>query len=98
MRPQRIEPRDAFMSRISVAWEEDSGPINHPGMLEDRSPSGAGISVSKPIPVGTKVKISGKRRELAGVVRYCRRAELSYLVGIKLDEVDAAWDTSGADL
>jgi hypothetical protein len=60
-------------------------------MLEDRSRSGAGISISKASPVGTKVKISGKRRELAGVVRYCRRVELSYLVGIKLDEVGAAW-------
>jgi hypothetical protein len=68
-------------------------------MLEDRSRSGAGISVNKPIPVGAKVKIRGKRRELVGIVRYCRREEFNYFVGIHYDGAeDAAWASFGAGL
>jgi hypothetical protein len=74
------------MCRIAVAWEDqDSGTQKQAGMLEDRSRSGAGISVNKPIPVGAKVKIQGKRLDLSGTVRYCRREQLKYLVGIQYD-------------
>jgi len=75
-----------FMCRITVAWEEqDGGAKKQAGMLEDRSRSGAGISVNKPIPVGAQVKILGKRVDLSGTVRYCRREQLKYLVGIQYD-------------
>jgi hypothetical protein len=57
-------------------------------MLEDRSLSGAGISVDKPIPVGTRVKIRGNRSELVGIVRYCYRERFKYLIGIRFDEGD----------
>jgi hypothetical protein len=75
-----------FMCRINVAWEDQTrGPQSQAGMLEDRSHSGAGISVNKPIPVGAKVKILGKRLDFSGTVRYCRREQLKYFVGIQGD-------------
>jgi hypothetical protein len=87
------------MCRISVAWEDSAGNRKtQSGLLEDRSLSGVGISVVNPIPAGIKVKIWGRRRELAGVVRYCRRGGLKYLVGIRLDEEDEVWASLGAGL
>ncbi len=59
-------------------------------MLEDKSPSGAGLSVDNPIPVGAKVKIKGGRIEFSGTVRYCRRKHLKYLVGIRRDTTENA--------
>jgi hypothetical protein len=67
-------------------------------MLDDRSPSGVGICVNTPIPVGTTVKVAGPHRELVGIVRHCNRQEFSYFVGIQLPEVDAGWATFGASL
>jgi hypothetical protein len=82
----RAEPRKMFMCRVSVAWEDqDGGAQRQGGMLEDRSRSGAGISINKPIPVGAKVKIVGKRLDLSGTVRYCRREQFKYFVGIQYD-------------
>ncbi len=87
------------MCRISVAWTDHRGiQQSQTGLLEDRSLAGAGISVIHPIPVGTKVTFRGRKRELVGTVRYCRRARHNYLVGIRLDERDEAWATIGAGL
>jgi hypothetical protein len=74
------------MCRINILWEDETGaPQSQAGMLEDRSRSGAGISVRKPIPVGAKVKIVGKRLDFSGTVRYCRREQFKYLAGILVD-------------
>jgi len=87
------------MCRISVAWEDaDGSPKTQAGVLEDRSPNGAGVCVNKPVPVGTKVKIKGRRRELTGVVRHCRTEEFKYFVGIQLDAADSEWDSLGGGL
>jgi hypothetical protein len=87
------------MCRISVAWTDHKGiQQTQAGLLEDRSLTGAGISVIHPIPVGTKVTFRGRKRELAGIVRYCRRGRLNYQVGIRLDQTDEAWATIGAGL
>lgn len=87
------------MCRISVAWTDREGAQQtQTGLLEDRSLAGAGISVNHPIPVGTKVKFRGRKRELAGIVRYCRRGRINYLIGVRLDERDEAWATIGAGL
>jgi len=95
----RTEPRIAVICRISVVWEDpDGSPKTQPGMLEDRSRSGVGISVKAPIPVGAKVKVGGRHRELIGVVRHCHRHEFNYLVGIQLDEADLSWASLGAGL
>jgi hypothetical protein len=95
----RTEPRKPFMCRISVVWEDQTGsPRTQTGLLEDWSTSGVGITVNGPIPVGTSVKIRGRRRELVGSVRHCRREERDYFVGIRLEGVDVAWANFGAGL
>jgi len=57
---------------------------------------GVGITVAESIPVGTKVKIRGRQRELVGMVRYCRGGGLKYMIGILLDEADTTWNRFGA--
>jgi hypothetical protein len=87
------------MCQITVVWQRQAGSAaSQAGMLEDRSRSGAGISVNKPIPVGAKVEIRGLRginRRLTGVVRHCRRDDLRFAIGIEYDEADDVWDRRG---
>ena len=91
----RSEPRKSFMCRIKVEWEDQAdGPQSQPGMLEDRSRSGAGISVYAPVPVGARVKVTGPRMELSGTVRYCKRKNVRYLLGIQYDVAERAAGTT----
>src|SRR5579862_4977099 len=92
MRRTRTEPRKVFLCRVTVDWEKHGTAIqSQSGLLEDRSRSGAGISVDNPIPVGANVKIRGRHRELAGVVRHCRREDMRYILGIQYREADVTW-------
>jgi PilZ domain len=75
------------MYRITVAWEDETGTKNLDGMLEDRSPSGAGVFITKAIPAGSRVTIKEKHQTRTGTVRYCRRDEGGYFIGIKYDEL-----------
>jgi hypothetical protein len=78
--------------------DEEGALVKLMGLLEDRSPSGVGISVEQPIAVGTRVSIRGRVRELCGVVRYCRHIRGKYFVGVLLDDPDKLWDRFGAGL
>jgi hypothetical protein len=99
MSRRRIEPRKTSISRIYVFWEDQDGcAASQDGLLEDRSRSGLGITVFQPIAIGTKVRIQGRLRELAGIVRHCRLQGAKYLVGIRLDEEDVTWNRFGAGL
>jgi hypothetical protein len=99
MARRRAQPRKTLLTRITTVCDGEEGyPVVQWGLLEDRSLSGVGISVPGAIPVGTKVTIRGRRRELAGIVRYCRLQGAKYLVGVKLDQEDATWDRFGSGL
>jgi hypothetical protein len=99
MSARRSEPRKTLICRISVICEDRDGfPTTQFGLLEDRSLSGAGFSVPDAIAIGSKVRIRGRLRELAGIVRYCRPKGANYLVGIRLDGGDVEWASFGAGL
>ena len=84
---------------ITVRYEDEEGlPTMQAGLLEDRSLSGVGISLTYPIAIGSKVKIQGRVRQLDGIVRHCRPKGASYFVGILLDQVDVTWRRFGAGL
>jgi hypothetical protein len=92
MRHTRTEPRKVILCRITVTWEsETEGAKSQSGLMEDRSRSGAGVSVDEPIPVGAAVKIRGRQRELAAVVKYCQRKNMRYLIGVQYEKADEAW-------
>ncbi len=99
MSRRRAEPRKALICRVSVFCEDREGfPVTQDGLLEDRSLSGVGISVPDPIAIGSKVKVRGRSRELAGTVRHCRFKGPNYFVGIRLDTEDVTWNSIGVGL
>jgi hypothetical protein len=86
----RIEPRQAIMYRVAVAWDDETGtPRSQDGMLEDRSSSGAGIFITRAIPAGTRVKIRQRGEERSGVVRHCRPDNTGYFMGVQFDDRSA---------
>lgn len=99
MSRRRGEARKTLICRVSAVWlDEDGVPANASGLLEDRSLSGVGLCLPEPIPLGTKVKIRGRNRELAGTVRHCKSRGVNYRVGIRLDRPDKTWDHFGVGL
>jgi len=97
--PRRREPRKVLLCRISALWNDRYGSSKSlSGLLEDRSRSGIAISLPEPIAIGTKVTIRGRRRELAGTVRYCLFTGAEYSLGVQLDGQDLDWDRFGAGL
>jgi hypothetical protein len=77
------------MCRISLVWEDHAGtPKTQAGLMEDRSLSGAGISVTEAIPVGTRVKFCVNGQELIGAVQYCRLNGFNYQVGVRLEKLN----------
>ncbi len=64
---RRTQPRKTLICRISICWKDEDGvPSMQYGLVEDRSLCGLGISVPNPIPIGTKVRVRGRSKELAG--------------------------------
>ena len=99
MRSRRAQPRKTVLTRITAVCDGQDGPaVIQRGLLENRSLAGVAISVPNRIAIGTKVKIRGTKRELAGVVRNCRLEGPRYLVGVALDQEDVDWDGFGPGL
>jgi hypothetical protein len=96
---RRTQPRKTLICRISVYWKDEGGvPSMQSGLVEDRSLCGLGISVPNPIPIGAKVQVRGRSKELAGVVRHCHAKGVNYLIGIRLDYEDVDWNRCCAGL
>lgn len=99
MSRRRREPRKTLICGITVRYEDEEGlPKTQAGLLEDRSLSGVGISLTYPIAIGSKVKIQGRVHALDGIVRHCRPKGANYFVGIRLDQEDVTWNKFGAGL
>jgi hypothetical protein len=73
------------MCAVNIDWEDRTGLRTQAGRLEDKSRSGAGISLNKSIPAGTKIKIREAKGELTGIVRYCRPEGYGYFLGVEFD-------------
>lgn len=55
-------------------------------MLEDISPSGAGLKLGCAIPAGAQLEVSWHTKHFSGTVMYCRPVGLKYLLGILKDQ------------
>jgi len=69
--------------------------VTVPGMIEDKSISGLGIQVAKPIPVGTSVTVKFRNHQVAGIVRRCIKDGVGTLIGISFEQEP---DTNAAGL
>ena len=91
MLDRRVEPRLLCADMVDLTWKDKSGRnrkiiVN----LEDISLSGACVQVDAPLPLGTPVRITHGKGELAGFVKYCVFREIGYFLGIEFDP-DSRW-------
>jgi PilZ domain len=87
---QRSEIRKVVFCSIQLEYEDTAGKHKLAGVLEDRSPSGAGIRLRKPIEPGMAVQVSGPRQDFAGVVQHCRREGYTYFAGLRIRPAETA--------
>jgi hypothetical protein len=93
------EPRTAVMIRVEVSWADSAGNIRSlPARMEDKSPSGACLRVNQPIEVGAKLRVQWRFEQFSGVVKYCRREEWDYIVGILRDATGSLSPSGGLEL
>ena len=82
----RRELRTPVMMRAEVLWTDETGDLGTiPATIEDRSPGGVCLRLSKPIAPGSRLEIKARKETLSGTVAYCRADRREYVLGIKLD-------------
>jgi hypothetical protein len=82
---RRKDPRTPYISRAEVSWNNGNEEVRISGMIEDKSVSGLGIQVGKPIPVGTSITVRFGDRMAAGVVRRCVKLGVGVLIGMSFE-------------
>jgi hypothetical protein len=83
---RRTDPRTPYISRSEVCWKNGNEEIRFPGVIEDKSVSGANIQLAKPIPVGTAITVRSGNRTVAGVVRRCVKLDFGSFIGISFED------------
>jgi PilZ domain len=84
MAEKRKEPRKSLIARAEVLWEDGTGVSRIArAMIEDTSPNGMCIRISKQIAVGSKIEIKSHRERALGVVKTCRKDGFEYVLGIE---------------
>ena len=84
MLDRRFEPRLLCADMVDLTWKDKMGRARKNIVnLEDISLSGACVQVDVPIPLGTQVRISYGKGDLAGFVKYCVFREIGYFLGIE---------------
>ena len=90
MRDNRTERRRVVIARVELRWQDklDASRVST-ALIEDTSRNGACIRISEPIAAGTHLRVTGRREDFAGLVRYCRPDGSGYLLGIRRDPATA---------
>jgi hypothetical protein len=91
MLDRRVETRMLCADLVDLQWKDQAGKKRRTvANLEDISLSGACVQLEKPIPLGTKVRVTYPRGELFGTIRYCVFREIGYFLGVEF-EPDCRW-------
>jgi hypothetical protein len=84
---RRIEMRMLCADLVDLQWKDKSGRNRRSiANLEDISMSGACLQVERPIPLGTDLRMTYPKGELAGIVKYCVFREIGYFLGVEFEE------------
>jgi hypothetical protein len=79
---RRAEVRTSGNEIVLVAWNESDGTHrSQRARITDRSQKGLGLHLASPIPVLTRVDVTGGT-SLQGVVQNCRSEQDGYVVGL----------------
>ena len=71
------------MASVEASWQEPGGAtFNAPARMENRSPSGVCIRLSKKVTVGSRIRLRRRHEEILGILKYCCRDGLDYIAGI----------------
>jgi PilZ domain len=80
---QRASPRRTYFAQVQVSVPIGTGePQRIAGMVEDRSQSGFGLRLPKPIPIGSEIHVSLGNTVFRCEVKRCVPMEAEYLVGV----------------
>ena len=82
---QRGEPRRGYFAQVRLEFESDEGKSSSmAGLTEDRSKSGFGIRLSKPLPVGLHVTVVHNESAVRCQIKRCVRSGSEYLIGVRI--------------
>ncbi len=86
MAERRIEPRLMCADLVDIEWQGANG---HGGRsvanLEDISAVGACLQLDNEIPLRAVIRITVKKNEYVGEVRYCVFREFGYFIGVQFE-------------
>jgi len=81
------EPRTPVMIMVEASWDDQNGLRQRSrARMENKSPGGACVRLSKSVRAGTRLRIEGKWEQFWGEVRYCRKDGRDYLIGVQKDK------------
>jgi hypothetical protein len=85
------ELRTPVMILVDASWENESGVVQTTrARMEDKSAGGACLRFKTSIQLGTRLRIQWRFGQFSGMVKYCRRDGLEYLIGIQRDTTQDA--------
>lgn len=84
-----LELRTPVMILVELSWQDQTGMWQTARLrMEDKSAGGACVRSKTPIEVGSKVKIQWRFDQFTGTVKYCRKDDREYLIGIQRGTID----------
>jgi hypothetical protein len=87
MPEQRAAPRRVYMCRTQILYGPEQTVS---GMIEDRSVSGLGIRVPRPLPLGMPIRVCFRDEMHAAVVRRCVKDQPGFFIGVAFSTGDPA--------
>lgn len=86
-KPERRDGiRKAVMRRVHVSPAEGMEFRTQQGLQQDVSDQGIGIFLNRPIPVGTRIKVTSYGKDSFGTVRRCQHDKEGWAIGVLLDQ------------
>lgn len=82
---RREETRKPVMRRVQVSPADGTAFRMQYGLQEDISAHGIGIFLTRPMPIGARVKIHSNGQDSTGTVRRCQAEKTGWAIGILLD-------------
>lgn len=83
---RRRHPRTLYFARTElVVCDSQRGEVLLSGMIEDKSESGLGVQLSRPIPLGTQVLIKVADKMVPAVVRRCIKGKFGSFIGVSFE-------------
>lgn len=80
---RRLEERTDYFARVQISYSlNGTSPTTVSGVMEDRSKSGFGVRLAKPIPVGLEVDLTVGTNVFHCEIRRCAPTGMEFLIGL----------------